>query len=893
MLRPLLLSLLPLAALMALSTKAAPLGDLTNFRVALAQEENPFEESQKLFSEGKYAEAKRIAMDVFGTHSYNVDGYELMRKIAVAQEDKGEQLRWGKWAYWNRKYTGQAKAAKSGAAGLESLWDGWNQDEIILETWEDSMADAAKKASGKKYYRLAGHLMDRLLVLNPADKKLEKSYAKLADKAGQELSGGAFAAATIRRKSARWLAKENAKHEHWEEPFERKTKHYDLYTNISWQFAETAAAALDEINRFYRSVYNYKKKARAKIYCMRKRSDFDRMALKVLGRPMPSRGVGGYWVDELKTVVAYDRSYDEEGFTKDAIWKTLFHEASHQFMDLLTKSRHIPPCWLNEGTSCYFEGCIIKADGTIVKNNPAAQRLVSWYNLDTNPKTRIPLEELISHPRNTGAKDGSLSYEGEYYPYGWALVYFLLNYEENDRRVYGQAFTDDGRISDDYKVVKKAGKLVYKGAYLKYLQHFSERGCEGDRHYAFEIAKKFFVDDIKDPDVSDWNAFESRWRKFCNSLFQEQEIMGTEFADVLQAKCRGYLLADDFERARIAAEQADNKRGEDAETYRLLALSNLGEGRKADAVFWMIRHWELVWPAGKEEEALEAEAWLKKNGGKDYLKLYIEPTRLALSQIEKSCASALEAGFPVMAQLFAVHCMQVMNMNYSQLETQISVQLGASLEPTGGDQGGSDLRLWQAAYAKGPEGNRQFVSPDLTADLVTYEKDGVLINNPSGRARPGLEYTDVQALRDLNPPFDIRGTVQIDGKWAILHFGLDIRQISKAALLFRPNLKGNDDAVRFDLVKYQTDLEAGTAVMVFDSLGGVRFPHQENIEFEISVNADGSSELTINGTQNMPLPEEFNLETYTGSIAIDVDDGTLALWSNFEIRPNRPFWPVP
>ena len=181
--------------------------------------------------------------------------------------------------------------------------------------------------------------------------------------------------------------------------------------------------------------------------------------------------------------------------------------------------------------------------------------------------------------------------------------------------------------------------------------------------------------------------------------------------------------------------------------------------------------------------------------------------------------------------------------------------------------------MWQAAYAKGPEGNRQFVSPDLTADLVTYAKDGVLLNNPSGRARPGLEYTDVQALRNLRPPFDIRGSVQIDGKWAILHFGLDIRQISKAALLFRPNQKGNEDAVRFDLIKYQTDLEAGTSVQVFNSVGGVRFPHQENIEFEISVNADGSSELTINGTQNMPLPEEFNLETYTGSIAIDVDDG--------------------
>ena len=857
------------------------------------EEEDPFTDARRLLVSGDLAGARETALRVLGSHSYSVDGYDLMRKIAKEAEDEVGQLRWGKWAFWNRKYTGKITEALKNSAGLEAIWEGWNQDNLILETWENSVVNAAKKASSKKHFRLAGHLMDRLLALNPSDKKLDKSYAKLADKAGQELSGGAFAAASIRRKSEKWLAKENAKHEHWENPFERKTKHYDLYTNISWEFAETAASAMDQVNEFYRSVYDYKKKAKAKIYAMRKRSDFDRMTLKVLGRSMPSRGVGGYWVDGLKTVVAYDRSYDEEGYTMDSLWKTLFHEASHQFMSLLTKSRHQPPCWLNEGTSCYFEGCVIKADGTIVKNAPAAQRLRSWYNLERSPN-RHSLEDLIAHPRNVSPADGSWSYEGHYYPYGWALVYFLLNYEENDRRVYGVAYTDDGRIHDDYKEVRKAGKLVYKDAYLKYLAHFAERGCEGDRYYAFEIAKEYFVEDINDPDVQDWDAFEKRWRKFNESLYAEQEMMGIEFADVLQARCRGYILADDYERARITAEQADEKRAQDSETYRLLALSNAGEGREADSVYWMIRHWEKVWPAGKTEEAEEAEAWLKENGGKDYLKHYVEPTKLAISQLETSCGDALDAGFPVMAMLFATHGMEVLQMNVAALQEHIQKTQNADDEPTAADLSEADLRMWQNAYAKGPESNRQYITPSLTTDLVTFGEDGMLINNPEGRARPGYELTNIQSLRDLTPPYDIRGSVQVDGSWALLNFGLNLRQIPKAAILFGPNPNNREeDVARFDLVKFKTDVNAGTALKIHDQVGGVRFPHKEKIEFEISVHEDGKANITINGTNSLALPEDFDLETLSGSLAIDVDDDTIALWNRIEIRPSRPFWPVP
>ena len=843
---------------------------------------DPFEQARLTLKGGDPATAAKLAMAELQSSPYLVDGYELMAEIAQAMDDPADELRWRKWAWWNRKYTDQQKNADAAEKQLSALWEEWNQDELILEEWQVHLENAAKKASGKKYYRLAGHLMDRLLEIRVGDKKLEKAYDKLADKAGQELSGGAFAASSIRRKSAKWLAKENEKHAHWENPFERKTRHYNLKTNISWEFAETAAAALDEVNEFYRSIYDYKKKARATIWCMRKRSDFDRMSMKLLSRAMTTRGVGGYWVAGIKSVVAYDRSYDEPGHTIDSLWKTLFHEASHQFMSLLTKGRHIPPTWLNEGTSCYFEGCVIKADGTIVKNNPAERRLRSWYMLDTNPKTRKSLEDLIAHPRNLGAdSNGSLSYEGEYYSYGWSLVYFLLNYEENDRRVYGTPITPDGRVPDDYKAVKKAGRLVYRDAYQKYLEHFSNRGCKGDRYYALEMAKKYFVDEIDESDVPDWTAFEARWRKFNTSLYQEQEEMGMEFADVLQARCRGYLMAEDFERARIAAEQADDKRAGDAETYRLMALANAGEGRTADAVFWMIRHWEIVWPAGRSEEARLAEEWLNANSGRDYLKTYIEPTKVAVSKLMASCATAKESEYPLMSGLFALHGMEVMDMNHIGLGEYVAME---------GIEG--DLRMWQAAYNKGEEGNRKYISPDLTTDLVSFQADGMLINNPQGPPRPGMEITDVQALRDLAPPFEIRGEVIVDGHWGEIFFGLDFRSKPEAALLFGPYDDMN--VVRFDKIVYRTDVASGTAMIVHSQIGGHRFDAEESIRFRLAVDSDGSAQIWMNDEEDsITLPEELDLRTWTGSFAVSTDDGTIALWKNFEVRPNRPFWPVP
>jgi uncharacterized protein DUF1570 len=851
--------------------------------------ESPFEAASKLLEGGDAKAALVAATTALASHPFDVDGYLLMVKISQAMDNPEGTLRWAKWAYWSYKYSGQSKKLEQLLPLFADQWEGWNKDELILENWEKSLSEAAKKASSKKQYRLAGYFMNKLLALNPDDKKLVKDYDKLAKKAGQQLSGGSFVADSIRRKSPKWIAKENKKHEHWEEPFERQTRHYDLYTNVSWEFAETAASAMDQVNEFYREVFRYKKKARAKIHVMRKRSDFDKMALKILGRPQESLSIGGYWVAGLRTLVAYDRSYNDLGRGRDDLWNTMFHEASHQFMTLLSKGRQNAPAWLNEGTACYFEGCQIKSDGTIVKNAPALQRLRSWHYIE-NSNNRHSLEELIAHPRNIEPANGSWSYEGHFYPYGWALVYFLLNYEENDRRVYGVAVTDDGKIRADYKAVRKAGRLVYRDAYNKYLKYFTENGSGGDQFHALEMAKKFFVDEIKDPDVPDWEAFESRWRKFTTSLYLEDQS-GQDIADVYQARARGYLLAKDFERARMAAEMADDKRPLDPETFRLLALANVGEGQSAEAVYWMVRHWEYVWPEGRQQETQEALAWLQDNGGKDVMKLYLNPTMLAFDQLEAACSEALAADQPIAAVLFAQHGTEVIGMDHQAMLRHMGLATAEDGEKTALEIAGEDLRMWQRAFEKGPDSNRKFLAPGVVVDIVRYDQDGVFLFDPEGEGFVGNERVGRRSLEFLHPPYEIRGSVMVDGGTAVLNLGLDRSGRSRSSMLF--HIENDNALVSMSKVGRQVDHEAGTAAMVHSVVQQLRVDQPDGkFHFELVAKDGEGSYFTCNGSQHIPIPEAIPSSRMTGPMALATFDNTAVLWQDLEIRPSRPFWPV-
>jgi len=847
-----------------------------------------FDEGRNLISAGKLDEAKVSVTHGLSISPYSTEGYQLMYDIAKKEASAEEQLRWGKWLAWSFNASDKNKDLAALAEELTELYEGWNVDEAIIAEWQADAAKAAAKAASGKQFRLAGHLYSKLLDINPRDKKLNKAWDKLADAAGNEVSGGAFVSDKVRRKSSKWLEKNNAKHSNWETRWQRKTKYYDVNTNLDYEFFETVCAAMTQMNEFYRSVYNYgnKKAKHVTLQIGAKRSDFDRFSMELLGRAIGSEAVGGYWVSTRSTVAAFDRSMGDPNKTKDDLWNTLFHEASHQFMSIkMAKNERrgiYTPAWLDEGTATYFEGCVIKADGTILKNNVAEGRLRSWWSLEHSDRYKHSLEELIAHPRNTGALNGTLSYEGDFYPYGWALVYFLLNYEEGDRRVYAPPITPGQAIPSDYKAVRKAGKLVYREPYLKYIEYFSKKGnVDNDQFMPLEMAKKFFVEDVGDPDVPNWDAFEKRWRKFTNALYGEM-LSGPEFADVLQARSRGYILAGDYERARVTAEQADDKRPFDAETYRLLAEANLGEGLDGDSLYWMFRHWETVWEANDLEAAAAAEEWLADNGGKSLTKSYIAPTKVARIAIETAMEATLEDGHPICGPLFATYAMRAWQIEFDSIKEQAR-ELAELAE--------QDLRAWQSAYAKTSASDRKDTMDNGNlVDVVKYGNDGMLIFNPDGWASPGLERTNATNLMNLTPPFSLRSELVIDGEAALFYFGIGRSGKAQSRIVVAERDDGSQ-VIEFQTMSYAVDSQAGEAALRNNTIGGEGFEKEDKLIVQFDFNEEGKGTYSING-ESRDLPEGFRASQITGGFAVTASEDTAVLFKSIDVRPSAAFWPV-
>jgi hypothetical protein len=244
-------------------------------------EDPAFDEGRSLISAGKLDEAKVSVTGGLSINPYSTEGYELMYDIAKKEASREEQLRWGKWLAWSYTASGNKKQFETLSEELAEIYVDWNTDSVILKEWQVSAEKAAKKAASGKQYRLAGHLLSKLLDINPQDKKLNKAWDKLADDAGNEVSGGAFVSDKVRRKSAKWLEKNNAYHSDWENRWQRKTKYYDINTNLDYEFFETVCAAMTQMNEFYRSVYDYgKKKAKhVTLQIGAKRSDFDRFSM--------------------------------------------------------------------------------------------------------------------------------------------------------------------------------------------------------------------------------------------------------------------------------------------------------------------------------------------------------------------------------------------------------------------------------------------------------------------------------------------------------------------------------------------------------------------------------------------------------------------------------------
>ena len=159
---------------------------------------DPFDKAQELLRSGKVEEAQGVAMHVLAEHPFSNTGYQILFDVAEAKQDREAQLRWGKWLYWSFRFGGEMGKAATIASRLDSIAPSWNADEPILAEWKSSATEAAVMVARDRLYRSAGHVIGRLVDYDPADAKLGKEYDKLANRAGDMLSGGAFVAERVR-----------------------------------------------------------------------------------------------------------------------------------------------------------------------------------------------------------------------------------------------------------------------------------------------------------------------------------------------------------------------------------------------------------------------------------------------------------------------------------------------------------------------------------------------------------------------------------------------------------------------------------------------------------------------------------------------------------------------
>ncbi|MEZ6004646.1 MAG: hypothetical protein R3F33_10730 [Planctomycetota bacterium] len=377
--------------------------------------------------------------------------------------------------------------------------------QALIEEYGRGLFDMARACQKKKLYTNAVDLL-QLCYGTPLEVKAEARLTELFDKKtaveGLLASGIPIDIPVQRKVNEKKKRLVDRKNNVWESFYEVKGKYYILRSDMGYEFTHAFLDAMEQINAFYREVFGYKTRGGTMRSCTievyKNREEFDRWELEKRGRAI-DKGVRGFFVPDENRVATYDPR--EEGGTIGDLWSTLFHEASHQFTRIVAPELKLT--WLNEGTASYFEGAFLQPGGSVATNRIPEGRLASLaYQLKEEP---LPLDDVLTYYQPG-------SYPGEYYSYGWGLVYYIHNYEDaKSERIYLPIYAD---FLASYKNVQKH--------------------THDDIRARF---KEYFIDRAAVPGVTDQKQFETHWNKWIEDLAAIY-FGGPEQAQVLLERAR-------------------------------------------------------------------------------------------------------------------------------------------------------------------------------------------------------------------------------------------------------------------------------------------------------------------------------------------------------------------
>ncbi len=201
---------------------------------------------------------------------------------------------------------------------------------------------------------------------------------------------------------------------------EIETRHYTLHTDVDNALAKDLAARLDGMYEEYdRRLADFKKadandSARFEVYVFAKRMDYMKFTNNRLANS------GGVFIPDRNQLASY-----LEGQGRDAMRRTLQHEAFHQFA-FRSISGSLPP-WLNEGLAQLFEEAIWTGKSFMLNQVPP--RRTRQLHSDVKARKLVPFDDFLpitldewNHTLTTDVERGGVQYNQ-----AWAMVHFLVN----------------------------------------------------------------------------------------------------------------------------------------------------------------------------------------------------------------------------------------------------------------------------------------------------------------------------------------------------------------------------------------------------------------------------------------------------------------------------------
>jgi len=404
----------------------------------------------------------------------------------------------------------------------------------------------------KGRYHSAKAIFEEVLHIAPSNAEARAALRRIRTDAGNELAeerpaGTEDLFSDVTRE---WIEKQDARHSTWDTAWEKKLDNYTIFTDAGYEVLEIIALALEQLDTFFRIFYDYKTDGsgtphiQIKIY--KDRAEFMR-----LGKPHVDWAAGFY---NGSAVVTYDprgsraagdgRSEMEPSRSLKGLIQTLAHEVSHHFVSIAPGSG--VPAWMNEGFASFFEGTRLLSNGRIEWNIVAPHRLrplVEYLQSEKPPD----LARIIS----CRVDDYRI-----FYPYGWGLVYFLWNYEDEEGNYL-------------YRNVLREYRALYVGG-VDHLERFT----------------KFIIERPDVPGISNLQEFEEVFTGYI--LKVNEEYLGrTEVARQYEERADEFMENENVEKALLFYEKALAKRPEDPGLLWKLArvLEALGENDRAAGTY--------------------------------------------------------------------------------------------------------------------------------------------------------------------------------------------------------------------------------------------------------------------------------------------------------------------